>query len=73
MVKNPPAKMQLRSLGREDPREEEMVTLFSILALSPIDRGACRATIRGVTKSDKTEHAHHCRLYFSWLPSLFGE
>ena len=63
--------MQVRSLGREGPLEEEMVTLFSSLALSPMDRGVCQATIHGVTKSDKIEHARHCRLY--WLPSLFGE
>ena len=33
-VKNPPAmqKMQVRSLGREDPLEKEMVTHYSILA-----------------------------------------
>ena len=37
MVKNPPAmqetqEMQVRSLGQEDPLEEEMATHFSILA-----------------------------------------
>ena len=34
MVKNPPAKleMQVQSLGREDPLEEEMATHSSILA-----------------------------------------
>ena len=34
MVKNPPAKkkMQVPSLGREDPLEEEMATHSSILA-----------------------------------------
>ena len=35
MVKNPPAmlQMQIRSLGQEDPLEEEMATPSSILAL----------------------------------------
>ena len=33
MVKNPPAnEMQVRSLGQEDPLEEEMATHSSILA-----------------------------------------
>ena len=34
MVKNPPAKqeMQVRSLGQEDPLEEEMATHSSIIA-----------------------------------------
>ena len=34
MVKNPPAKLEMRvqSLGREDPLEEEMATHSSILA-----------------------------------------
>ena len=53
MVKNPPAKETLvRSLGREDLLEEEMATHSSILAWeNPMDRGAWRATVLGVTKS----------------------
>ena len=59
MVKNPPAKEETRvqSLGREDPLEEEMATRSSILTWRiPMDRGAWRATVRGVIKeSDTTE------------------
>ena len=56
-VKNPPAmqeiqEMWVRSLGREDPLEEEMATLSSILAWrNPVDRGAWRATVHRVAKS----------------------
>ena len=40
------------SLGREDPLEKEMTTPSSILAWRiPMDRGAWRATVHGVTKS----------------------
>ena len=52
--KNLPAiqKTWIRSLGWEDPLEEGMVTLFSILAWRiPTDRGAWWATVHGVTKS----------------------
>ena len=49
-------KMQVRSLGGEDPLEKEMATHFSILGLeNPMDRGAWRATVHGVAKeSDMT-------------------
>ena len=41
----------VRSLGREDPLEKKMATHASILALeNPMDRGAWRATVYGVTK-----------------------
>ena len=44
--------MQVRSLGWEDPLEEEMATHSSILARRiPMDRGAWEAKIHGVTKS----------------------
>ena len=50
--------MQVRSLalGREDPLEEGMATHSSILAWRiPMDRGAWRPTVHGVTReSDKT-------------------
>ena len=40
------------SLGWEDPLEEGMATNSSILAWRiPMDRGACQATVHGVTKS----------------------
>ena len=54
MVKNPPAMQEtwVRSLGWEDPLEEGMATHSSILAWRiPMDRGAWRATVHGVTKS----------------------
>ena len=59
MVRNLLAKEETRvqSLGREDPLEEEMATHCSILTWRiPMDRGAWRATVRGVIKeSDMTE------------------
>ena len=54
MVKNLLAmqETQVRSLGQEDPLEKEMATHSSILAWRiPLDRGAWRATVRGVAKS----------------------
>ena len=54
IVKNPPAVHEtlVRSLGWEDPLEEGMATHSSILAWRiPLDRGARRATVHGVTKS----------------------
>ena len=53
-VKNPPAMREtwVRSLGWEDPLEEGMATHSSILAWRiPMDRGAWRATVHGVAKS----------------------
>ena len=42
----------VRSLGWEDPLEEDMATHSSILAWRiPMDRGAWWATVYGVTKS----------------------
>ena len=44
------------SLGWEDPLEESMATHSSILAWRiPLDRGAWRAAVHGVTESDMTE------------------
>ena len=54
MVKNPSAMWEtwVCSLRWEDPLEEGMATHFSILAWRiPMDRGACPATVYGVTKS----------------------
>ena len=51
MAKNPPAMREtwVRSLGWEDPLEEDTATHSSILARrSHVDRGAWRATVRGV-------------------------
>ena len=45
--------MQFESLGQEDPLEKEMATRSSILAcqIPWTERGAWRATVHGVTKS----------------------
>ena len=54
MVKNLPAVREtwVRTLGWEDPLEEGMETHPSIFAWRiPMDRGAWRATVHGVTKS----------------------
>ena len=54
MVKNPPAMWETwtGSLSWEDPVEEDMATHSSILAWRiPVDRGAWRATVHGVAKS----------------------
>ena len=54
MVKNPPAMQEtwVRSLGWEDPLEKGMATHSSILAWRiPMDKGAWRAIVRGVPKS----------------------
>ena len=56
-IKNLPAmqeaqEMRVRSLNWEDPLEEGMATHSSVLAWRiPMDRGACRAAVHGVTKS----------------------
>ena len=51
MVKNLPAiwETQVQFLGLEDPLEKEIATYSSILAWNPMDRGAWRATVYGVT------------------------
>ena len=54
MVKNPLAMWEtwVLSLGWDDRLEEGMATHFSILAWRiPMNRGAWRATIHGVAKS----------------------
>ena len=54
LVKNPPAMWEtwIRSLNWEDPLEEGMATHSTILAWRiPMDRGAWRATVYGVAKS----------------------
>ena len=53
-VKNPSARREtwVWSLGWEDPMEEGMATHSSLLAWRiPMDRGAGRATVHGITKS----------------------
>ena len=50
----------VRSLGWEDPLEEEMVTHSNTLAWkkNPIDRGAWRAIVHGVAKSQTRQSTH---------------
>jgi len=53
-VKNPPAMREtwVQSLGWEDPLEKGKATRSSILAWRiPMGRGAWRATVHGVSKS----------------------
>ena len=54
LVKNPPAMWEawVQSLGWEDPLENGMTTHSGILAWRiPMDRGAWRAMVQGVTKN----------------------
>ena len=60
-VKNLPAMGEtwVQSLGGEDPLEEDMATHSSILAWRiPVDRGAWRAAVHGVTELDVTARPH---------------
>ena len=51
--------MWVRSLGWEDPLEQEMTTHSSILAWkNPMDRGAWRATVHGVAKNQTRLSMH---------------
>ena len=53
-VKNPSAMQEtwLLSLGWENPLEKDMATHSNILAWEiPMNRGAWRATVRGIEKS----------------------
>ena len=61
MGKNSPAMWETWawSLDWEDPPEEGMATHSSILALRfPMDRGAWRATVHGLSELDTTETKH---------------
>ena len=46
---------QVRSLGQENPMEQEMATHSSILGDNPLDRRAWQATVHGVAELDMTE------------------
>ena len=49
-------KMQIQTLGQEDPPEEGMATHSSIFAWRiPMDRGAWWAILHGITESDTAE------------------
>ena len=47
----------VQSLGQEYPLEKDMATRSSILSCleNPMDRQGWRATVHGVTESDKTK------------------
>ena len=58
-IKNPPAVQdtQVRSLSQEDPLEKGMTTPLQYSCLeNPVDRGARRATVHGVTKESATKN-----------------
>ena len=58
MVKNMPAKQEtwVRSLSWEDPLEQGIATLSSILSWRiSMDRGAWKATVHGVAELDTAE------------------
>ena len=61
-VKNPPAmqETQVRSLGQEDPLEEEMATHFSVLAWKISWIEELVATVQRVTELDTTEQLSAC-------------
>ena len=72
-VKNPPANAGdinhvVRSLGQEDPLEERIGNPLQYSCLeNPMDRGAWRATVHGVARSQTrlkrlSMHARQCRL-----------
>ena len=71
MVKNLPANAgdsgdTVRSLGQEDPLEEELATYSSILAWIRY-RGAWKATVHGVAKSQTQVSTHtrqRCHMVF---------
>ena len=62
IVKNLPVMQEtsVRSLGWEDPLKEGMATHSSILAWRiPMDKGARRAIVHGVTKSRTQQATKH--------------
>ena len=66
MVKNPPTMWEtwVLSLGWEDMLEEGMATHSSILAWRiPMDRGAWKATVHGVT-TKRLDIAQHSQILF---------
>ena len=58
---------RVRSLGQEDPLEEGMALQDSCLE-SPTDRGAWRATVRGVAKSWTRLKRLSTRVHWPWSP-----
>ena len=73
MIKNLPAMWEswVQSLSCEDPLEEGMATHSSILAWRiPMNRGAWRAPVHGVSESDMTE-ATSLRHSYAWVHFIF--
>ena len=70
-MKNRPAMQEtqetwVQSQGQEDPLEEGMATHFSVLAWRiPMDRGAWRGTVHGVTKSRTRLSTQHTQVAFT--------
>ena len=57
------------SLNHEDSLEKEMATHSNILLGNPMDRGACRLQVHGVTKeSDMTEWLNNNFFVLPWNP-----
>ena len=54
--------MRVRSLGWEDPLEQEMATHACCLE-NPMDRGAWQATVRRAAELDTTEVSWHARAH----------
>ena len=68
-VKNLPAMQEkwVQSLGREDLLEKEMATTPGFLPGNPMDRGAWRTTVHGVTRvrHDWAQHSSPVKPSFS--------
>ena len=58
-------------LGQEDPLEMEMATTPCLG--NPMDRGAWRATLHGVTKSWTWQRLNNSKLSTCWLPTSISK
>ena len=58
--------MRVRSLGREDPLEEEMVTPVFLLGKSPEQRRLVGCGLWGHKESDTTEHNNTAPYQFKY-------
>ena len=72
VVKNLPAVLEtqeteVRSLGQEDPLEEEIATLQCFCWENPMDRGAWQASIHRVVKSQTQLSDWACRITLECL------
>ena len=62
-------KKSVQPLGQEDPLEQGMATHFC--PVNPMNRGAWRATVHGITKSPMTEATEHARSMNTAFPIPF--